>query len=139
MIVYAKAPYWTCENMDLNAPITETGTHLITDSGELFIKGNEKLPSYTIATEEQKQAFLNKRGIVFNGDMVDITKGKLKGERKQISGYFEYYIRNTYGHGKVDYLTFTDGTKTNINNCLIDGIKCILFREKAIIPCGGRF
>ena len=97
------------------------------------------MPPCTMATEEQKQAFLNKRGIVFNGNMVDIVKGKLKGERTQISGYFEYYIRNTYGHGKVDYLTFTDGTKTALRNCTINGKDCICYRDKATIKAGGRF
>ena len=137
--VLAIGKYWICDNLDLLAPITETGTEILTISGEhLLFKDGEKLPPFIMASEEEKRAYLNKNGIVFMGDVVTVEKGKLKGTAKSVSGYYRYIVPNTYGKAYTDYLIFNDGAKTNIFNCSINGTKCLIFREKAEIRAGGR-
>lgn len=137
--VLAIGKYWVCDSMDLLAPITETGTEILTASGEyMLFKEGEKLPPFIMASEEEKKAYLNNNGIVFIGDAVVVVKGKLKGAKKTISGFFKYIVPNTYNKTYTDYLIFDDGTKTNINNCLINGTKCLIFREKPEIRVGGR-
>lgn len=137
--VLAIGKYWVCDSMDLLAPITETGTEVLTISGEyLPFKDGEKLPAFIMASEEEKKAYLNKYGIVFIGDKVEVIKGKLKGSIKTVSGFYRYIIPNTYGKAYTDYLIFDDNTKTNIFNCSINGTKCLIFRERAEIRVGGR-
>lgn len=137
--VLAIGKYWVCDNLDLLAPITETGTEILTINGDyILFKEGEKLPPFIMASEEEKRAYLNKNGIVFTGDSVTVAKGKLKGMVKTVSGYYRYIVPNTYGKAYTDYLIFEDGTKTNILNCLINGAKCLIFRDKAEIRAGGR-
>ena len=115
--VIAKAEYWECENLDLLAPITEQGIeYLMSDNTRVHIPYGQSF-DYEEATEQEKHEFYNNLGFVFVGDDVEIVKGNLKGNTKQIKGFFRYVVPNTYGKQYTDYITFTDGTKTNIANC----------------------
>lgn len=137
--VLAIGKYWACNNMDVLAPITETGTEILTINGDyMLFKEGEKLPPFIMASEEEKKAYLNKNGIVFVGDLVEVAKGKLKGAKKTVNGYYKYIVPNTHNKVYTEYLLFDDGTKTNIFNCSINGAKCLIFREKPEIRVGGR-
>lgn len=133
----ATGRWWICENLDLLAPITDEGVAILyNDGGQEFLPSLP--PNLEWASETEKKAYANTLGQVFNGDMVDIVKGKLKGEKKEVNGFFTYIVKGTYGHGDVDYLTFTDGTKTNILNCAIKGKKVYAYKEKPEFFVGGR-
>lgn len=124
--IIACGNYWVCENMDLLAPICETGyQYLLSDGSSVNVQDdvesdNKKLiESLEIATEEEKKLFASQRyGIIFKGDKVIINRGrKMVGEIKEVKGFFKYEIAGTYGHQYTNYLTFTDGIKCNIQNC----------------------
>jgi hypothetical protein len=70
------------------------------------------------ASEEECKEYLRKKGYVFVGDEVEVIKGRTLpiGSKHTIRKYYEYDIPGTYGHQKVCYLYFTDGTKINIDN-----------------------
>ena len=117
---------WTCSNLDLLAPIEEEGLLVLFDDNttEFFpykeVNGvsTVDLDNYEFASENEKRLFLNRKGAVLEGDKVIIFKGrKMKGEIKIIEKFFQYNVKNTYGHVYVNYAVFTDGTKCNLQNC----------------------
>lgn len=58
------------------------------------------------------------------GDIVKVITGRLKGTEKTVAGFFRIRVpnmRNVF----VDYLTFTDGTRTPVTNCQINGVPVI--------------
>ena len=133
--VIASAEYWECSNMDLISPITEQGIeYLLSDNSRVFIPNGEHFECEE-ASKEEKHEFYNGLGFVFEGDTVEIVKGKLKGEIKVIKGFFRYVVPNTYGKQYTDYISFTDGTKTNIDNCQKNGKRAFEFKG---IKIGGR-
>lgn len=133
--VIAKGEYWVCENLDLLAPIIEQGIeYLMSDNSRVHIPYGQSF-NYEEANEQEKHEFYNSLGFVFEGDIIDIVKGKLKDNTKQIKGFFRYVVPNTYGKQYTDYIAFTDGTKTNIANCEINGKRAKQFNG---IKVGGR-
>jgi hypothetical protein len=133
--IIAQGDYWVCENMDTLAPIIEQGVEfLMSDNSTIRIKYGEEI-EYERANDRECHEFYNKRGFVFEGDKVDIVKGKMKGESKTISCFFKYVVPNTYGKKYTDYVVFTDDTKTNIANCEINGKRAFMFNG---IKVGGR-
>ena len=133
--VIARAEYWECENLDLLAPIVEQGIeYLLSDNTRVHIPYGQKFECEE-ANEQEKHKFYNKLGFVFEGDNVDVVKGKLKGNNKKIKGFFRYVVPNTYGKQYTDYIAFTDGTKTNIANCEINGKRALRCHG---IKIGGR-
>lgn len=124
--IIACGNYWICENMDLLAPICETGIrYLLSDGSVLNVQDdvesdNKKLiESLEIATEEEQKLFASQKyGIIFKDSKVIINRGrKMVGEIKQVKRFFRYNVNGTYGHQYTDYLVFTDNTKCNIQNC----------------------
>ena len=112
---------WTCSNMDLLAPIDWQGKEILFDNNErlLIEEWQEEaiLQIFQIATNEEKKDFFRKYyRRLFVGDVVTITKGKMKGETKIVKSYFRFDVQGTYGHKYVDYIVFEDGTKTNVLN-----------------------
>ena len=112
IIQYSKA--WKCDSMDLLSNIVWEGYEVLFDDNtrELF----DSIPTeYEQATETEIKDFCNSLGFVFVGDFVEIIKGRNipKGTEKQIKSFFDYKVcyNNT-----IEYVVFTDGTKTNINN-----------------------
>lgn len=133
--VIDKAEYWICENLDLLAPIIEQGIeYLMSDNTRVHIPYGQTF-EYKQANEQEKHEFYNSLGFVFEGDIVDIVKGKLKDNTKQIKGFFRYVVPNTYGKRYTDYIVFTDGTKTDIKNCEINSKRAKEFNG---IKIGGR-
>lgn len=114
-----KTIVWTCENLDLNAQINWQGySILFNDNTSVIVEKNENLNCYEIASKQERKDFARSLGYIFEGDMVEIIKGRKipLGERKIVKYGYRYQIRGTYGHCYVDYLVFTDGTKTAIDN-----------------------
>lgn len=69
-------------------------------------------------TDPIKIQWLHKHGIILEGDKVIIKRGrKMKNEIKRVKSKYTYVVNGTYGHGDVDYLRFTDGTKCAEHNC----------------------
>ena len=118
--IIAKSRYWTCENMDLLAPINEQGNiYLLSNNETICIADREIAPKLEYANQEEILEFARQyRHYVFAGDKVNIIKGKMKGESKVVAKYFKYVVPNTYGHAFTNYLVFADGTKTDIFNCV---------------------
>lgn len=133
--VIESAEYWECENMDFLAPIIEQGIeYLMSDNTRVHIPYGQEFEC-VYANQNEKHEFYNGLGFVFEGDKVDIVKGKMKGESKEISRFFRYVVPNTYGKQYTDYVAFTDGTKTNITNCEFNGKRALQFHG---IKVGGR-
>ena len=131
--------WWSCDSLDLLANITEQGLAVLyTDGSTEFLKEGEAPCTTEKANEAEKRALGNSLGIVYNGDAITIVKGKLKGANKVVSGFYKFIVPNTYGKVYTDYLLFEDGTKTNINNCLINGKRIIKFENKPFFRVGGR-
>ena len=65
-----------------------------------------------------KIKWFHKNGIILEGDKVIIKRGrKMKNEIKVVKSKYTFVVAGTYGHGDVDYLRFTDGTKCTEQNC----------------------
>lgn len=137
-VVIKTSPCWTCENMDLLAPIDKEGTvylfsnneqHIIWDNDQagfdnLAPEVQEMFQKSRAATEEEVKQFARiVRGAIFKGDKVVINRGrKMVGEQKIAFREYRYDVANTYGHVCVHYLVFEDGTKVNIDHC--DVVNC---------------
>lgn len=111
---------WACENLDNLAPITDNGIEILfNDNTQKIFWGCEDITDLKIETataEEQKQ-FWQKKGFIFENDFVKVVKGKnFLGQTKQVKKFFRFYVPNTFNKKYVDYVVFTDNTKTNINN-----------------------
>lgn len=67
--------------------------------------------------EEARVIWLHRHGIILKGDTVVISRGRKlpKGAVKTIADIKPY--KDRYGRTLCDYAYFTDGTKTNIDNC----------------------
>ena len=122
---------WNCENMDLLAPITDTGTtYLLSDGSQVTLWNHDKddsktnfIKSLNWATEEERGQFIREQHkLICKGDTVVIARGrKMLGETKVVKGYSRYDVPGTYGKQYTEYLWFTDDTKVNINHCDVVG------------------
>lgn len=143
VIKYVSKKYWN-DAMGWDEPIYHQGFYyvLLNDETIKFERKNTKYDSetntqyyeeicldekylnsgkkYTLkkASEEECKEYLRRKGYVFVGDEVEVIKGRTLpiGSKHTIRKYYEYDIPGTYGHQKVCYLYFTDGTKINIYN-----------------------
>lgn len=139
--IIAFSNYWKCSNMDTLAPIIEEGIeYLLSDSTRILVKdGTEdpRLDNIEFATKEEKMAYARTNyGIIFNGDIVTIKRGrKMVGETKKVVNGFRFYIDGTYGKKYTDYVVFEDGTKVNIDHCDVVGVeyKPLIYRGEEII------
>ena len=121
--------YWVCANMDLLADIIEEGTEfLLSDGRRIFLPFDcgetedfKYLKTLEFASDDEvKQYCREKYGYIFDGDEIEIYKGrKMVGEHKIVKKGYRYEVAGTYGKVYTDYLVFTDGTKCNINNCKV--------------------
>jgi len=142
-IVIEYGNYWTCENHDLLAPIEEEGIEfLFNDGSRFYLKDGEHIDfEMRKATDAEYKDYYHKEGFLFKGDKVKIIKGKKIpiGTEKEIKDFHRYNVQGTYGHQYTDYVDFTDGTKTNIQNVRIPGLENIdyVFEYKRL-NVGGR-
>ena len=134
-----KAPYWACENLDLNAPIVEVGVAFLLEDGttDYIEEGKVVEDTYIRVADSEYKSFYNKKGFVFKGDCIDVVKGKMKGHQGVVKSFFRYNVEGTYGKVYTDYIVFEDGSKTNILNCCVNGTK-VISEYKGAIRVGGR-
>ena len=134
-----KAPYWACENLDLNAPIVEEGMAYLLEDGSTDYIEDGKVPAdtYIRVTESEYKAFYNRKGFVFRGNLVEVYKGRMKGYKGIAKSFFRYDVAGTYGKVYTDYIVFEDGSKTNILNCCINGTR-LISEYYGAIRVGGR-
>lgn len=110
---------WTCENMDLLAPIDWEGYRvLFSDGTSKLIDDLDELKEYPRASKEEVFDFYESRNFIYIGSEVEIIKGRKIpiGEHKIVKDFYTYEVPGTYGHQKTKYIIFTDGTKTDIYN-----------------------
>ena len=109
---------WRCENSDALAPICWEGYCVLFDDNTCKIVDEHSDVDYNMANEQEQKDFARRLGYVFEGDAVEIVKGRGLpiGEHKIVKDTYRYTVANTYGRCFTDYLVFTDGTKTNIDN-----------------------
>lgn len=108
---------WTCENLDLLAPITAEFVVALFDDGTQDVYHGEPM-----ASPDEVRAYVHSTGQVYIGDTVHIVRGrKMIGETKIVKSAYRYNVPGTYGHAWCDYLTFEDGTKVAAKNCDVDG------------------
>lgn len=70
--------------------------------------------------EDIKKMYLNHKGIIQVGDLVEIVSGrKFKGESKRVKKEYIYNIAGMYGktYGEVYYYIFEDNTKVKQEHC----------------------
>ena len=116
IIDYGKV--WTCENMDLLAPIEWEGYKVLLSDGNIIVVDDLSSLCYEKANNEEVCDFYRARNYVFVGDEIEIINGKKLpiGTHKIVSGFFDFVVSGTYGHKQTKYVCFTDGTKTAIQN-----------------------
>ncbi|WP_300924576.1 hypothetical protein [uncultured Clostridium sp.] len=110
---------WKCENFDSLAPITKKGTRFLLDNNTQEIYwDDEEIPTYPIASLDEKKDFYKREGFLFPGQEVEIVRGRTLpiGSKKVIDKFFTYEVKGTYGHTNIEYVIFTDGTKSAIKN-----------------------
>lgn len=85
----------------------------------------QRIKEYEKASDEEVKNYYRERNFIFIGDEVIIIKGRKLpiGEHKIVKDFCEYTPVDTYGHHKVHYLVFTDGSKTVVSN--VRNVKCI--------------
>ncbi len=123
IIDYGKV--WTCENMDNLAPITWEGYKVLFSDGSIEVIDNlDEVSEYERANIEEYKDFYRERNYLFIGDEVEIIRGRKLpiGEHKIVKDFYTYEVPGTYGHQKIKYVIFADGTKTDIRN--IRNVKC---------------
>lgn len=69
--------------------------------------------------EEARVNYLHANGMILEGDRVMVIKGRKipLGEVKTVRKIYPF--KDRYGRWIADYLYFTDGTKTNMRNCIL--------------------
>ena len=74
---------------------------------------------YMPIDEEAKINYQHSLGVILEGDTVMIVKGRKipAGSVKKVRK--KYPFKDRYGRWQADYLYFEDGTKTNVNNCIL--------------------
>ena len=116
---------WTCENMDNLAPIDWEGYKVLFSDGSIkVIDDLEEVREYKRATKEEYKDFYRERNYLFVGDEVEIIKGRKIpiGKHKIVEDFYTYQVPGTYGHKQMEYIIFTDGSKTDIVN--VRNVKC---------------
>ena len=116
---------WTCENMDNLAPINWEGYKVLFSDGSIkIINDLSEIKEYKKASDEEVKDFYRERNFIFIGDEVEIINGRKLpiSEHKIVKDFYEYTPVDTYGHHKVYYLVFTDGSKTVVSN--VRNVKC---------------
>ena len=109
---------WSCDNMDIDAPINWEGyCVLFDDNTKKFVDDLDEVAEHGVATTEEKKDFCRTYyNRVFQNDYIDIIRGRMKGQRKKVISTFTYTIQNTFGKCKIDYFVFDVGTKTADTN-----------------------
>lgn len=122
-IVIETGNAWRCENMDLNAPITEEYIVVLLSDGST--EAYDERQEYRFATDEEYKQYYHSIGCIFVGDCIKVIKGRNipKGTLKTVKSFYRYYIAGTYKHSYVDYVVFDDGTKTSIQNVRVVGFE----------------
>ena len=115
---------WTCENMDLLAPINWEGYKVLLSDGSTIVVDDMSTLCYEKANNEEVCDFYRSQNFIFVGDEVEVVKGRKipVGTHKIVSGFFDFVVPGTYGHNQTEYVCFTDGTKTDIKN--IKNVMC---------------
>lgn len=74
---------------------------------------------YMEIDEEAKRNYQHSLGVILEGDTVMVVKGRKVpvGSVKQVRKIYPF--KDKFGRWVADYLYFTDGTKTNVNNCIL--------------------
>lgn len=116
--VISVSKVWRCENADMLAPICWEGYCILFNDNTCEIVDKYSEVECRKANEQEKKDFARRLGYVFEGDTVEIVKGRKLpiGEHKIVKNTYRYDVPNTYGHCYTDYFVFTDGTKTNVEN-----------------------
>lgn len=107
---------WTCENMDLLAPINWQGYNVLLSDGNIIVVDDLSTLCYEKANNEEVCDFYRSQNFIFVGNEVEVVKGRKLpvGIHKIVSGFFDFVVPGTYGHNQTEYVCFTDGTKTDI-------------------------
>lgn len=70
--------------------------------------------------EKEDRKIKHKNGVLLNGDTVKIIKGR-KIPVGTLKTFKEIQVwKDKYGRNQTYYAIFTDGTKTNIDNCILE-------------------
>lgn len=123
VIGYGRA--WKCDNMDSLADIIWEGYEVLLADGTRKLVDDLDARDYRLATEAELRNFYRAEGHLFIDDEIEIIKGRKLpiGEHKIVSGFYEYNVPGTHGKMGTTYVTFTDGTRTSVEN--VRGIKSL--------------
>lgn len=131
--VISVSKVWRCENGDTLAPICWEGYCVLFNDNTCEIINESFKIEYGMANEQEKKDFARRLGYVFEGDTLEIVKGRKLpiGEHKVVKNTYRYEVPNTYGRCYTDYFVFTDGTKTNVEN--VKQVNVNSFSKKAYL------
>ena len=150
-VILSQGYGWETWDSDPCSPIISKGKTFLLSNGEIvYISDNDTekdkanrdlIDTLRVATFTERFEYAEKfLGRVFFGTETTIVKGrKMVGEKKIIVGESVYEIAGTYGHGKVYYWLFNDGTRCNKDNCDIHGKYTELSDLDIVLGCSGAF
>ena len=104
-----------------NPETKEEFTKMVWDMDDDRLLWDEEIQEmrYMRINEEARRKWLHEAGNILEGDVAKVVKGRKlpigkTGRVKKIVPYYDKYKRWI-----CDYIYFTDGTKTNIKNCIL--------------------
>lgn len=110
-----------CSCTFFNPDTKESFSEIVWDIDDDRLLWDEKIQilRYLPLDYEVRKIWLHHNGIIVEGDTVEVIKG-----RKIPIGYIGIVkeikpFRDKYGRWQADYIYFTDGKKTNYNNCIL--------------------
>jgi len=74
---------------------------------------------YMQIDEIARRAYLHHHGRILKGDTVRVIKGRKIPIGTEAEVAFIRPVKDKYGRWVADYLYFTDGRRTNVNNCIL--------------------
>lgn len=124
-IIIETGTWWLCETFDQNSKIIDKGICYLLDNDKILYAKGFNNDFFRKATEDEYKSFYHKKGFIFKGDKVVITKGRKLpiGKEYVVKDFYRFVAYNTYGHRYTDYVIFTTGEKTALKNVRIPGFE----------------
>ena len=74
---------------------------------------------YMQIDEKARREYLHHHGRILEGDTVRVVKGRKVPVGTEATVSFIRPVKDKYGRWVADYLYFTDGQRTNVENCVL--------------------
>ena len=110
-----------CVGMFYNPETGELFSKITWDIDRPYINDDEEIEilRYLPINHEIRRQWLHKNGVIQEGDTIKVVKGRKipLGTVAKVRKIYPFYDR--YHRWQADYVYLDNGTKTNINNCIL--------------------